>query len=436
MSTRLISFDANGTLYTTHELLKVSMQKTLTEDLQINKNIDQELETFLEYNPNLSLSDKYIYFLQETDNLQVLQNLSKGLPDNLESLSQEQKEFLISKLTEIHEQKCIQLIPEMIKNGQIYVFDGVRELLENLLENDKKLVLITSKPKEETYLLLNQLDIKKYFRAILTTTSAELINDNEERLGFDLREQNNQGLTKKPNTYLALLLKHYNQEIEYHLGDSVDDQKFAANLEINYLLLKPKTEMTNDDKNSNILLCQNILSKLLPAMKNTNDSAEESLDEKQEFENNLENQPEEMIENNKPEEEKKQEETENQDNLNLADKNQEQTNLEDEEIENLETSENEFTEQEEEEIQDLNTHEKEDEHTQESDTEKDEKVENFDNDKKEEEEIIEPKIKEKKQESNTVKLSEVDFKNNLNTAVKSMQFAKQNYKNSILSLKH
>jgi phosphoglycolate phosphatase-like HAD superfamily hydrolase len=436
MSTRLISFDANGTLYTTHELLKVSMQKTLTEDLQINKNIDQELETFLEYNPNLSLSDKYIYFLQETDNLQVLQNLSKGLPDNLESLSQEQKEFLISKLTEIHEQKCIQLIPEMIKNGQIYVFDGVRELLENLLENDKKLVLITSKPKEETYLLLNQLDIKKYFRAILTTTSAELINDNEERLGFDLREQNNQGLTKKPNTYLALLLKHYNQEIEYHLGDSVDDQKFAANLEINYLLLKPKTEMTNDDKNSNILLCQNILSKLLPAMKNTNDSAEESLDEKQEFENNLENQPEEIIENNKPEEEKKQEETENQDNLNLADKNQEQTNLEDEEIENLETSENEFTEQEEEEIQDLNTHEKEDEHTQESDTEKDEKVENFDNDKKEEEEIIEPKIKEKKQESNTVKLSEVDFKNNLNTAVKSMQFAKQNYKNSILSLKH
>lgn len=436
MSTRLISFDANGTLYTTHELLKVSMQKTLTEDLQINKNIDQELETFLEYNPNLSLSDKYIYFLQETDNLQVLQNLSKGLPDNLESLSQEQKEFLISKLTEIHEQKCIQLIPEMIKNGQIYVFDGVRELLENLLENDKKLVLITSKPKEETYLLLNQLDIKKYFRAILTTTSAELINDNEERLGFDLREQNNQRLTKKPNTYLALLLKHYNQEIEYHLGDSVDDQKFAANLEINYLLLKPKTEMTNDDKNSNILLCQNILSKLLPAMENTNDSAEESLDEKQEFENNLENQPEEIIENNKPEEEKKQEETENQDNLNLADKNQEQTNLEDEEIENLETSENEFTEQEEEEIQDLNTHEKEDEHTQESDTEKDEKVENFDNDKKEEEEIIEPKIKEKKQESNTVKLSEVDFKNNLNTAVKSMQFAKQNYKNSILSLKH
>jgi phosphoglycolate phosphatase-like HAD superfamily hydrolase len=436
MSTRLISFDANGTLYTTHELLKVSMQKTLTEDLQINKNIDQELETFLEYNPNLSLSDKYIYFLQETDNLQVLQNLSKGLPDNLESLSQEQKEFLISKLTEIHEQKCIQLIPEMIKNGQIYVFDGVRELLENLLENDKKLVLITSKPKEETYLLLNQLDIKKYFRAILTTTSAELINDNEERLGFDLREQNNQRLTKKPNTYLALLLKHYNQEIECHLGDSVDDQKFAANLEINYLLLKPKTEMTNDDKNSNILLCQNILSKLLPAMENTNDSAEESLDEKQEFENNLENQPEEIIENNKPEEEKKQEETENQDNLNLADKNQEQTNLEDEEIENLETSENEFTEQEEEEIQDLNTHEKEDEHTQESDTEKDEKVENFDNDKKEEEEIIEPKIKEKKQESNTVKLSEVDFKNNLNTTVKSMQFAKQNYKNSILSLKH
>jgi HAD superfamily hydrolase (TIGR01509 family) len=136
-------FDMDGTLVNLEELNRTSYQNTIDDFF----NFELSDDAYQRFFAGTRTKEAFIGFLQDN-----------GV--------NESEYKVVELIKHFRSQKRKALLDDF--NNNVFIIDGAYKFLEKLSENNKRLVLATSSVAEFTNIILSNLKIKKFFRAVLT----------------------------------------------------------------------------------------------------------------------------------------------------------------------------------------------------------------------------------------------------------------------------